>query len=132
MVHLDAAVHVGIPHWLISRMVEYDVFIALVAHLEEASEEGRHAPELILAPCLVRMVVALGAIEPAAEKHAHLFRHGFARRTDHVVGKEVAAGSVVALRDEPLARHAVIWLVRGDALSDPLAVHLAPFRLDAI
>src|SRR6476620_6065684 len=38
--HFDAAVHIVIPHWLICRMVEYDVFIALVAHLEEASEEG--------------------------------------------------------------------------------------------
>ena len=50
-----------------------------LAHAEHAREEGRHAPELVLAPVFVGVVVALRAIEAASHEDADLFGHGFVR-----------------------------------------------------
>ena len=69
----------------IRRMIEYHR-----PHFEEPSEEGGHAPELILAPVLVGMIVALGAIEAASEEHADLFRHRIGGRSDAIERNEVA------------------------------------------
>ena len=77
------------------RMVEDDR-----PHLEEPSEKGGHAPELILAPVFIGMVVTLRAVEAASEEDANLFGHHIGRRTDLVVGKKVPRGCAVALRGD--------------------------------
>ncbi len=74
---LRAQVHVD-------RMIEHDR-----PHLEHAGEESGHAPELILAPVFVRMIVALCAIETAAEEYPDFFRHHVGRRTDLIVREEM-------------------------------------------
>ena len=112
MQHLDLAVHVLRAEIHVSGMVEDDR-----AHLEQAPEEGRHAPELVLAPVLVRMIVALRAIEPAPEEDAHLLGHDVRGRPDLVVREEVARRRTVALRREPLARDLVVGPVGLDRWS---------------
>src|SRR5262249_39947515 len=116
----------GVAHLLVQRVVEDHVLVTGVPHFEHAAEEGGQAPELILAPGLIWMVVALRAIEPAAEEHADLFGHSLAGRSDHIVGKEVTRGTVVARGRQALASDLVVGLVGRDILADPLGVHTAP------
>ena len=112
-------------------MIEDDVLVALSPILNSAPEERGQTPELILAPGFVRMVVALRAIETPAEEDPDLFGHGFAGRADYVIGRKCR----VDHRSPALSvahSHLIVWLVRGDARPDPLAVHGAPLRLDAV
>src|SRR6266852_96933 len=67
-------------------------------------EEGSHAPELILAPGLERMVVALSAIQPASHEDAELFGH-LGLRVLGVESEVVPRWAVVTLRREALPHH---------------------------
>ena len=82
----DLAVDFSVAHAFVQGVVEDDVLAAGIAHLEEAAEEGGKAPELILAPGFIGVVVALGAFEATAEEDADLFGHGLFGGADDVVG----------------------------------------------
>jgi hypothetical protein len=128
----DLAVDFGVAHAFVEGVIEDDVLVAGVAHFEHTAEEGGEAPELILAPGFIGMVVALGAFEATAEEDADLFGHGLFGGADDVVGQEVARGAVVALGREAFPGHTVIGLILGDGLADPFAVHLAPLGVDPV
>src|SRR4051794_39488402 len=113
-------------------MLENDVLISGVAHLERAPEEGSQTPKLILAPGLVRVIVTLRAIEPAAKKNPDFLSHRFTRRANNVVRQKMARRAVVALGREPLASNLVVRLIAGDVVPHPVGIHLAPLRPDAI
>jgi hypothetical protein len=117
---LRAPVHVG-------GVIEDDG-----AGFEEAAEEGGHAPELVLAPVFVGVVVALGAIEAAAEEDADLFRHDVGRGADLVVGDEVAGGGAVTFGGEAFAGDFVVGAIGGDVIADPLPVFLAELGGEAV
>src|SRR5438876_1806779 len=132
VVDLDAAVDVGIAHFLVLRVIEDHILVAGVPHLEHAPEEGSQTPKLVLAPALVRMVVALSAIESAAQEHANFLSHRLAGRADDIVGEEVPGGTIVACCRQALASYLVVGFVGGDVLPDPVGVHAAPLGSDAI
>src|SRR6202034_4880597 len=77
---LDASLDVRRAQIFMDRMIEYDRVRKGVAEYEHPIEESRQAPELILCPVLIRVVMALRAIQTKAQKDAHLFRHDFRGR----------------------------------------------------
>ena len=117
---LGAEVHVG-------GMVHHHL-----AHAEHPGKEGRHAPELVLAPVFVGVVVALRAIEAASHEDADLFGHGFVRRSDLVVGQEMARRRLVALDGDALARDLVVGAVVFDIGANPLPVFRHPLGRQAV
>ena len=103
-----------------------------LAHAEHAREECRHAPELVLAPVLVRMIVALRAIEAAPHEDADLFGHGVGRSSDLVVRQEMAGRRFVAFGGDALARDLVVRAVALDVGANPLPVFLPPLGRQAV
>ena len=101
-------------------------------HFEQPREEGGHAPELVLAPVLVGMVMALSAVKAPSEEDADLLGHHIRRRADLVVGKEMTRGGPVPLRGETLARDFVIRAICFDALANPFPIFLAPLGRQAV
>ena len=56
---------------------DHHVGLVRPADLNQAAEKRRQAPELVLAPTVEGVVVALGAIQPAAHEKPDLFPHHF-------------------------------------------------------
>ena len=50
-----------------------------IPELRDVAKKGGQTPELILAPDLEGMVMALGAVQPPAHEHADLLGHEFMR-----------------------------------------------------
>src|ERR1700730_9650137 len=75
--------------------------------LEHGAEECGHAPELVLTPLLVRMIVALRAIQAASHENADLLAHGVLRRREDQVWQVMPRRSAIALSGDALYRHLV-------------------------
>ncbi len=127
MDELNFAVHILRAEVHVGGVIEHHR-----AHFEQPREEGSHAPKLVLAPVLVRMVMALRAVQAASKEDANLFGHHIGRRTDLVVGKEVAGGRSISLRREAFAGDFVVRPVGLDAGANPLPVFLAPLRRQSV
>ena len=91
-------------------------------HPVQAAEEGRHSPELVLAPSLERMVVTLRAVQPPSEEDANFlgnFALGIARIADLKIVRRRASET---LGGDTLARNPVVGFVPRDAVPEPLPV----------
>src|SRR4051794_523028 len=97
----DAA---AVPTGLAVGEVDEQALIVLAGdgHL---SEERGQPPELILAPGLERMVVALGAFQAHAAEDPHLLRHDLLWRRQIAEAVDVSDRAAIALRRDPFAGH---------------------------
>ena len=97
-----------------------------VSHPGQLTVEGGHAPELVLTPGLVGVVVALGAVQPPAQKDPHLLAHHVLGRGQISPDEIVVQGrTAVALSRDTLAGHLVVGLVAGNPVPNPFPVEAA-------
>ena len=87
------------------------------------SKESRHAPELVLTPGLIGVVVALGTIQAAPHENSDFFGHQ-GRQLKHWVA-EMGACRVRTLSRNAFSGYLIVGLILREAASNPLPVAAA-------
>src|SRR5688572_33505687 len=90
---------------------------ALLLH---RAEERGHLIEVILAPLLIRMMMALCAIQPHTEEELAKHRREIRRLAPIAVDDRRTVSMVISLRGDDLAHELIVRLVAAKALPQPL------------
>ena len=98
--------------------------------LRHVAEKGRQPPELILAPVLEGMVVALGAPQPPSQEHPDLLGGDFRNRGQVAEGPIGPGRAAEALGRQSLSRHPVIGNVGGNVLANPILIDERMLRIE--
>src|SRR5262249_24728742 len=130
--------NLAVPVLVHDLLADEFVFIEAVAafvlnHLVlDAGEEGGEAVVVVLSPTVERMVVALGALHPDAEKNLGDRLGPAVRVAQGTVEVGGRVGVAAAAAGEQFPRELVERLALGDALANPVMEHLDAFAIQQL